>query len=256
MAGCNPILVDTGGDYLPDPERVAAAVTERTRAVVTVSPNNPTGAVYPHSILSAINEICRRHGIYHISDEAYEDFIFEDIPHFSPGSISDYSGHTISLFSLSKAYGFAGWRIGYMVTPPHLLDAIKKIQDTLLICPPLASQAAALGALQAGRLYVGKKIRPIAKMRSLLLERLKELDSHIDPPLSQGAFYVLLRLHTEMDDLTLVKLLIEQYGVAVIPGSAFGIINGCYLRIAYAALEEKVAVKGIDRLIRGLKGLI
>src|SRR5438093_284653 len=101
------------GSYGPPP----AALTPKTRAVVTISPNNPTGAVYPEAALREVNAICREHGLYHIHDEAYEYFVYDGAKHFSPGSIPGAATHTISLYSLSKAYGFASWRIGAMVIP-------------------------------------------------------------------------------------------------------------------------------------------
>jgi len=153
IAGCRPVFVPTDENYQLQPDAIAQAITERTRAVVTISPNNPTGVVYPEAALRTVNQLCRDRGIYHISDEAYEYFTYNGVPHISPGSLTGSNAHTISLFSLSKAYGFASWRIGYMVIPAHLSVAIKKVQDTILICPPVISQYAALGALQTGYSY-------------------------------------------------------------------------------------------------------
>src|SRR3954469_18978666 len=133
MAGCRPVLVSTDDQYQLRPDTIAHAITSRTRAVVTISPNNPTGAVYSETSLREVNRICGQHGVYHIHDEAYENFTYDGAKHFSPGSIPGSESHTISLFSLSKAYGFASWRIGYMVAPQHLLESIRKIQDTILI---------------------------------------------------------------------------------------------------------------------------
>ena len=150
IAGAVPIGVATDREYQLDVDAIAAAITARTRAVVTVSPNNPTGAVYPEEALRAVNALCRDRGIFHIHDEAYEYFTYAPARHFSPGSLPDAAGHTLSLYSLSKAYGMASWRVGYMVVPEVLAEAINKIQDTLLICPPAASQRAALAALAVG----------------------------------------------------------------------------------------------------------
>src|SRR6185369_12263196 len=126
------------------------AITAKTRAVVTISPNNPTGAVYSEAALCEVNQICGERGIYHISDEAYENFTYNGARHFSPASVAGSEAHTISLFSFSKAFGFASWRIGYMVMPENLFVPVKKIQDTILICAPVISQYAACGALKAG----------------------------------------------------------------------------------------------------------
>jgi aspartate/methionine/tyrosine aminotransferase len=136
MANCRPVIVATDENYQLKIDAIKAAITPKTKAIVTISPNNPTGAVYPPEALREVNEICHQNNIYHISDEAYEYFTFDGVKHCSPASFPDSSNYTISLFSLSKAYGFASWRIGYMVIPEHLLVSVRKIQDTILICPP------------------------------------------------------------------------------------------------------------------------
>src|SRR5262249_48609537 len=155
-----------------------------------------------------LNRICRDRGIYHIHDEAYEYFTYAGATHFSPGSIEASEGHTISLFSLSKAYGFASWRIGYMIVPEHLLVSIKKIQDTLLIWPPVISQFAAVGALQAGSTYCRDRLKEITSVRNIFLDELATIADFCAVPEADGAFYFLLRLHLEVDPMGLVERLV------------------------------------------------
>ncbi|MBD2464031.1 pyridoxal phosphate-dependent aminotransferase [Oscillatoria sp. FACHB-1407] len=255
IASCRPVLVATDEHYQLRPDAIRAAITHRTKAIVTISPNNPTGAVYSQAALQAVNQMCREHGIYHISDEAYEYFTYDGVPHISPGAFPDSADYTISLYTLSKAYGFASWRIGYMVIPRHLLNAVKKIQDTVLICPPVISQFAALGALQAGVTYCKTKLEAIAQIRQTVLAELDTISHLCTVPLSQGAFYCLVRVHLERDALELAEQLIREHGVAVIPGNAFGIESGCYLRIAYGALQQDTAIEGIGRFVYGLKAI-
>ncbi len=256
MASCRPVTVATDKNYQLRPDAIAQAITDKTRAVVTISPNNPTGAVYPQEALQAVNEICRNHGLYHISDEAYEYFTYNGVQHFSPGAIPGSGGHTISLFSLSKAYGFASWRIGYMVIPEHLLVSVKQIQDTILICPPVISQYAALGALQAGIGYCRQKLEAIISVREILLEELDRIRSFCTISAADGAFYFLLKIDTQLGAMEVVERLIREHGVAVIPGTPFGINDGCYLRVAYGALHKETATEGIDRLVRGLETIL
>lgn len=256
MAGCHPILVPTDTDYQLMPLAIAAAITDKTRAVVTISPNNPTGVVYSEVALRQVNQICREKGIYHISDEAYEYFTYNGVKHFSPGAFLDSNRHTISLFSLSKAYGFASWRIGYMVIPQHLLTAVKKVQDTILICPPVVSQYAALGALQAKDNYLKDNITAIAQVREIVINELHNLIDLCTITPANGAFYFFLKVHTKMNDLELVKKLIQEYKIAVIPGTTFGIEQGCYLRVAYGALPADTAKSGIERLVKGLQTVV
>jgi aspartate/methionine/tyrosine aminotransferase len=256
IADCEAVCVPTDDDYQLQPEAIAAAITKRTRAVVTISPNNPTGAVYRGSDLRRVNEICRRSGIYHISDEAYEYFTYDGARHFSPGSIAGSAGHTISLFSLSKAYGFASWRIGWMVVPERLYMPIRKIQDTILICPPVISQWAAVGAMSAGRPHCRDKLQMTAEIRRLFLDELAGIANLVTIPPADGAFYLLLRVHRNLDPMELAKQLIERHKVAVIPGMTFGMQDKCYLRVAYGALQKATAAEGLGRLVRGLRQIL
>jgi len=253
MLNCQPVAVPTDADFRLRPEAIRAAITPRTRAVVTISPNNPSGAVYAEADLRAVNALCQEAGIYHISDEAYENFVYGEARHFSPGSIEGSQAHTISLYSLSKAYGFASWRIGYMVIPEALYPAVLKAQDTNLICPPLVSQHAALGALEAGSQYAQDKLKTTAKVREIVLNELEAVRDFCHIPPADGAFYILLKVETETDSLALAERLVRSHGVAVIPGAAFGLDGGCYLRIAYGALDEATAALGVWRLVDGLK---
>jgi aspartate/methionine/tyrosine aminotransferase len=256
MLNCRAVLVNLDENYQIDLDRLRAAVTERTRAIVTISPNNPSGAVYSQATLMAVNELCREAGIYHISDEAYEYFVYENAQHFSPGSLPGAAAHTISLYSLSKAYGMASWRVGYMVLPEALITSVRKAQDTILICPPVISQQAAVGALSAGREYCRRKIDAVARVRQMVLAELAEVRGFCTIPPALGAFYLLLRLDTPHDSMSVVERLIRDFGVAVIPGVTFGLEQGCYLRVAYGALDADTIAEGIGRLARGLTSIV
>lgn len=254
MASARPVLVPTTADYQLDLPAIARAITPRTKAIVTISPNNPTGAVYREADLRAVNQLCQDRGLYHIHDEAYEYFLWNGANHFSPGSLG--GAHTISLFSLSKAYGFASWRIGWMVIPEELAEAVRKIQDTNLICAPVISQFAALGALAAGQPYARAQFGPLQQNRELFLQLFSDLREFIEVPEANGAFYFLARArNTQLRSLDLARKLID-HGVAVIPGSAFGLENGCFFRISYGALSDANAGPAIERLRRGLPAIL
>jgi len=256
MVDCQAVAVPTDRQYQLDLAAIESALTKRTRAVVTISPNNPTGAVYDGESLKAVNQLCKSRGIYHISDEAYEYFTYGDTAHYSPASDSQSAGHTISLFSLSKAYGMAGWRIGYMVIPAQLEQAVKKIQDTNLICPPLICQHAAVAALEIGSAYCTDKVARLDQVRRLVIDKLDVLGDRIDAPRPDGAFYVMARLDTEIDDMELIGQLIKQFGVAVMPGSTFGVDKPRCIRIAYGALDKDTVSEAMQRLGRGLDALL
>jgi aspartate/methionine/tyrosine aminotransferase len=256
IAGCEPVLVETDADYQPVLSRLERAITLRTRAIVTVSPNNPTGAVYAEPVLREINALCLDRGIYHLTDEAYEYFVYDKTRHFSPASIPNSQSHTISLYSLSKSYGFAGWRIGYLVAPSELQVSLEKIQDTNVICPSNPSQFAALGALEAGKEYCRPFIEQMNQTRHIVLDALSGVTDFIEPVETTGAFYAFLRLKNRaIDDMELVRSLIENYRVALIPGRAFGVQGVCCLRLSYGALPPEVVAEGLGRLVHGISRL-
>ena len=257
IAGCRSVVLDVGEGFLPDVEHLEAALGEKTRAVVTVSPNNPTGAVYPEGLLQRINRLCQERGVYHLHDEAYEVFVYGGAEAVSPGSFPEANGHTISLFSFSKSHGFAGWRVGYGVFPAHLESALMKIQDTNLICPPVVSQVAALGALDAGPSFCRERVQELSRVRDMVLAEVETLGPHLlRAPVADGAMYVFLELDTPRSGFDLTADLIRHHGVAPLPGETFGITDRSALRVSYGALAPETVAEGIGRLVRGLAKLL
>ena len=256
MERCKPIPVSTDENFHLRIKKIENAISDKTKAIVTISPNNPSGAVYTKEELVAVNNLCQQYCIYHISDEAYEDFCYDHHSHYSVATDQNNCKHTISLFSFSKGYGFAGWRIGYMVIPQHLLSAINKIQDTILISPPMVSQHAALGALEAGAEFIELKRQAMSSKRSIVLEMLADIACLKSVPTSEGAFYVMLDIDSSMKDLQLVKRLITEFGVATLPGSAFGIHQDCHIRLSYGALSDDDIETGMRRLKKGLNATL
>jgi aspartate/methionine/tyrosine aminotransferase len=256
MAGCAAVRVATDDRYQPRLDALRAAITDRTRAIVTVTPNNPSGAVFTEQALRDINTLCRERGIYHIADEVYEYFTYGSARHVSSGSFPGAARHTIGMYSLSKAYGFAGWRIGYMTYPEHLAAAIAKVQDTILVCAAVVSQVAAIAALDVGRAYCEPHVRELASIRDIVFSKLSALAPRVTVPAADGAFYALLKVETALDPMAVAERLIREHKVAVIPGPAFGMTDGCYFRVAYGALQKKTVAEGIGRLVNGLRAIL
>ncbi len=254
-AGCRAVPVATDVSYQLRVDAIRAAITSRTRAVVTISPNNPTGAVYPESVLREINALCAERGLYHISDEVYEYFLYGTARHVSPGAFAGAADHTITINSLSKAYGFAGWRVGYFVYPAYLAEAMLKAQDTILICATVISQVAAVGALRAGTAYSAGFRAELEDVRRLVLDGFASLGDLVSVPAPAGAFYAFVRVNRALDQMRLTERLIREHRVAVTPGLAFGMADGCYLRIAFGALNKSTVAEGIGRLVRGLRAI-
>ena len=143
-----------------------------------------------------------------------------------------------------------------MVIPEHLFEAVNKIQDTVLICPPVVSQFAAIGAMRVGAGYCRAQVERLASVREMVMSELASLGDRVVVPPADGAFYFFLKLDTEMKPLELVERLIKEHGVAAIPGNAFGMENGCYLRVAYGALRPETVAEGVGRLARGIRKLL
>ncbi|MEY4759310.1 MAG: Aminotransferase class-I [Cyanobacteriota bacterium] len=261
LAGAVPVLVEGGA--IPDPERLAAAITPRTRAIVTVSPNNPSGVVIPAPVLAAINRLCAFHGLFHITDEAYELFVHGREPHWSAGSLPGSAAHTVSLHSLSKAYGMAGWRLGYMAVPAALLSALYKLQDTVLICPPRLTQHAARAALAAGPAWCAPRLAALAVRRQQLLDVVATQQAQGLPVRllaePDGAFYALLQVDGavagSLSGDTLMRRLVREHRVAALSGESFGLDagrGGPVLRLSYGMLGAADLAEALDRLFRGL----
>jgi aspartate/methionine/tyrosine aminotransferase len=256
MCGCVPVAVPTRADWSLDVDAIAAAITPRTRAIVTVSPNNPTGAVYSEADLRAVNALCAQRGLYHFSDEAYEYFTYDGVRHFSPGALPGAHAHTFSFFSLSKNFGMASWRVGYVVFPADLFEAMNKAQDTNLICAPVPSQLLALQALRLGRPWVQPRVQQLAAVRAAVHEALGQLGDLVQFPRTQGAFYVLVRLPDVSDVMAFNRALIEKHRVATIPGFAFGLTDtrkANYQRLSYGALDAGTVASGVQRFVAGVR---
>jgi aspartate/methionine/tyrosine aminotransferase len=254
LAGCRPVCVPTDASFLPVPETIAAAITPRTRAVVTISPNNPTGAVYPRALLAAVNRLCGDRGLYHVHDEAYEYFVYDGAAHFSPAALGG-DDHTITLYTLSKAFGFASWRVGFVVAPAHLEGELLKVQDTNAICAPGISQAVAVELLRIGRAYCDEQLERLAAVRAEALRQLAALGDRIALPPSPGAFYLMPRLRTTQGSMAVCERLVREHRVAVIPGATFA-ADGCCVRLSYGGLPLETAREGLARFAAGVRDMV
>ncbi|MFM9047345.1 MAG: aminotransferase class I/II-fold pyridoxal phosphate-dependent enzyme [Cyanobium sp.] len=262
------VVVPVDGGPIPDLDLLAAAITPRTRAIVTISPSNPSGVVIPEGTLTAINQLCARHGLLHISDEAYELFVHGAVPHFSPGSLAGAAAHTVSLHSLSKAYGMAGWRLGYAAVPQSLRPALAKVIDTFEICPTILSQRAAAAALATDPSWVWQRVASLGPRRGQVLEAVARWQAKEWPVRlwaePDGAFYALLVVEGLVDGQgqslssdAVMERLVLKHGVATVSGSAFGLEmpGACLLRMSYGMLDEDGLAQALQRLGEGLASL-
>ncbi len=185
-----------------------------------------------------------------------EYFTYGDARHTSPGAFDQAGAHTISLFSLSKAYGLAGWRVGYMLYPERLADAVAKVQDTILVCPTVISQVAAVEAMRVGPAYPAQFLRGFADIRDIVIGELRSLGRLCVVPPADGAFYCFIRLNADFPPMQVAERLIREHRVAIIPGDAFGMTEGCYFRVAFGALQKATVSEGMGRLVSGLRQIV
>lgn len=254
LVSCKPVFVETTKLFQPEIEKIKTKISKKTKAIVTISPNNPTGAVYSKESLKSINQLCEQNHLFHISDEVYEYFVYDDIKHVSPLNFDQSLGHTISLFSLSKAFGLSGYRIGYMIHPKFLFDDLLKAQDTIGICAPSPSQAAAINAIPLKQSYCTKYFDKIKRNREIVISKLSEIP-RVHGSWTKGAYYFFITVDSSLSSLALAKQLIEEYGVIVLPGSMFD-VSFCSFRLSYGNLSEKKVNEGITRLINGIQTLL
>lgn len=242
-----PCSFETG--FQPDVQAIEAAVTPQTKAILIGYPNNPTGAVASRETLMEIGKIAEKHDLIVISDEIYDQLVY-GVPHVCFASLPGMRDRTIMLSGFSKDYAMTGWRVGFVATPPELLQAMVRIHQYSIMCAPTMSQAAALEAIKNGAEHVETMRTEYDRRRRLIVDAMNEFGLTTFEP--RGAFYAFPRISsTGLDDETFAQQLLEREQVAVVPGSAFGPGGEGYVRCSYATAYEQIeeALKRIGRFI-------
>jgi len=234
--------------FEPDFERLEQLVTPRTKAMLINSPSNPTGAVFTREVLMRCLAFCQKHDLYMISDETYDQLLFEGT-HHSPAKWDD-EGRVISVFTTSKTYAMTGWRIGYAVANPEIVRQMTKIQEPTVSCVNTVAQHAAVAALLGPQDCVAYMREQYRVRRDVAVQVAKELGLKVSNP--RGAFYMLVDISAQDKcSLDFSLDLLDQERVAVGPGCAFGPICDRYVRISFCASESDLR-KGLTRLARHL----
>jgi aspartate aminotransferase len=229
-------------------EKLLQALTPDTRMLVLNSPNNPTGWTIQRTEQRAILEHCRRHGIWILADDVYERLIFSDGMRSAPSflTMTDERDRLIVVNSFSKAWTMTGFRVGWMVAPPTVLPDLASLLEYNVSCVSDFSQRAGAIALEQGEPYVLKMRAELAQTKNKLMNGLRPLP-RLEVPEADGAMYLFLRVAGEEDSLRLATRLIEEVGLGLAPGRAFGPEGEGWLRWCYAA-EWKKNESGIERL--------
>jgi len=241
-------------DLLPDLDVLEAKLAGGdVKMVVIVNPCNPTGVLAPKELLERASRLCAKAGAWLIVDNTYEYFTYDGAEH-----VCVEGDHVINVFSFSKAYGIMGWRIGYIATPAGasgLMDQLNKVQDTIIICPPVLSQRVALACIEGGgKEWVKEKVAGLEANRRMVRDALSPLGPGAVSD-SNGAIYMWVKLpDTVTDDEAVVEWLVKEHGVCIIPGSSCGMPG--HVRVAFANLSEENCRVAADRLRKGLSELV
>ena len=256
LLGATPITytLKEENDYQIDLDEIRAKVTPRTKAMVLITPSNPTGGVLAENVLKELAEIAVKNDIMVISDEVYERLLYDDAKHISIASLPGMKERTITLNGFSKAYSMTGWRLGYLIGPERVIEAAKKVHDFLTVGAAAPLQEAAVTGLKFGPEYYEWLKDLYTEKRDYLCGRLEQMElPHTTP---QGSYFVLVNISGFLErpefsgwtDLEFCEWMIKNYGVAAVPGSSFfkEPVNN-YIRLHFSRGKETLEAAA-DRL--------
>ena len=266
LAGGTPVTVECGieSSFKMTPEQLEAAITPKTKWLIFNSPSNPTGAGYARDELKALTDVLMRHPhVWVMTDDMYEHLAYDDFVFCTPAQVEPgLYDRTLTVNGVSKAYSMTGWRIGYAAGPEHLIKAMRKVQSQSTSNPCSISQHAAVEALNGPQDFLGPNNDIFVRRRNLVVEMLNAIDG-MECPVPEGAFYVypsikgLIGKKTSSgtvieNDEVFATALLEETGVAVVFGAAFGVSPN--FRVSYATSDEalKEACTRIQTFCAGL----
>ena len=248
LAACGatgvPYALDPHNDWVPNIADLEKLVTPRTRILLINSPGNPTGAIFPQQVVRDLLDFARRHDLYLISDECYDQVVFEG-EHISPATMMSQeeleSGRFIGIYTFSKTYAMTGWRIGYVVTGTQLLKTIIDVLNASYTNMSTPIQRAAAAALTGPQECSIEMCDAYRRRRDLTIRLLKEHGRYLYTP--HGAFYALIDVtgkHGELRGREFALDLLREHNVMVAPGSGFGTVSERFIRISLGASEEEL----------------
>ncbi|MEP5152799.1 aminotransferase [Planktotalea sp.] len=255
MANVTAVPLATSDALLPDPETARALITERTRAISLVTPNNPAGVEYPAELVLAFFKLAQEHGIKLIVDETYRDFHSQDGAPHALFQQDGWQNTLVHLYSFSKAFRLTGHRVGAIITAPDLLSEAEKFLDTVTICPNQIGQYGALWGLQNLRDWLGGERLEILSRRAAIESNMHLLTNSGWTLKGCGAYFAYMQHPFEMASDALAQVLVQEAGILALPGTMFMPENhpeaARHLRIAFANVDAN----GITELFTRLAAL-
>lgn len=238
LCGGEPIRVERESDGSIDVEKLVDLAGERTRAVVLNSPSNPLGAVQGERTIRDLLELCRARDTWLVSDEVYAELTYDGVEAPSPAALQQSLDNVAIVDGVSKSYAMTGWRIGWLIGPAELMDAAVRVQQHSVTHPTLFAQYGAVEALAGDQTPLEEMRAAFAKRRKLVVDGLTHLGATFPDP--RGAFYAFPRFPSFDSGEDLSDTLLEEAGVAVTPGEAFGPGGEGHVRLSYAASEAEI----------------
>lgn len=249
FVGATPVAMPlkAAKGFAPDPEELDNLITPSTKAIVLVSPSNPTGAVWGREILSELANLAVKHDLLVIADEIYEKLLYGEAQHHSIATLPGMAERTITINGFSKAYAMDGWRLGYAAGPEELISPLVKVHQYTTNCVPTFLQYGAIAAYDGPQDAVEEMRLEFDRRRRMLVSRLRGMPGvDVDEP--RGAFYVFPRLPPSAGTgMELAFKLLEEAQVAAVPGDVFGAAGSGHVRLSYATSYESIEA-GMDRL--------
>jgi len=234
--GALPVPVEAGADedFVPTVEAVKATITSRTRVLVLVNPNNPTGACYEGDLIWELAELAVEKDLWILSDQTYHELHFGTALPLSAAAVSGARNRVITVGSFSKSLGLAGWRLGFLSGPAELVEEVLKIQDCSVICATRAGQEGLLAALPGIEEHVMRVRETLRERRDRLVAALRSdgLESFIEPA---GSLFLFLNLPDLKDDRAFCHRLLEEQHVVAVPGCVFGPDGKGSIRLSFGA---------------------
>jgi len=255
LSGAVPRLVTLRPpDWTLDEPELRAAFSDRTRAVIVNTPNNPTGKVFSREELEAIAALCVRYDVVAITDEIYEHIVYDGAVHIPMATIPGMEDRTVTISALSKTYSVTGWRVGWAIAPPSLMAGIRPVHDFLTVAAAAPLQVAGITALELPASYYEEMVAEYAARREAIMRILADAGFEARPP--SGAYYVMADCsHLGLgDDLTTARHLVEHAGVASVPGSSFfsDPAEGSHL-LRFAFCKELATLEAASERLVGLR---
>jgi len=238
---------DMNNEGLPEIDKARKLISKKTKAIVLVSPNNPTGAIYPVNLLEGFFELCQEFGIKLILDETYKDFQMQQPPH-KLFDFPDWGETLIQVYSFSKCFSLTGYRVGSIIAGKEVIELVTKIMDTIAICAPRIAQDAALYGLQNLTSWVADKRDILARRSELFIKLFKENNIGFEL-VSSGAYFAYVRhLYKNKNAYEVAMELLDKENILSLPGTFFGPNQDRFLRLAYANITRKEITEVVDRL--------